>query len=69
MVVIAAAVFAALAGRYAGGSNARWIDHRTEWLVENVTPRTRWIVALIEVGSPPVVVAATPVVNAANARW
>ena len=57
MVVIAAALFAALAGRYAGGSNARWIDHRTEWLVENVTPRTRWIFVLIEVGSPPVVVA------------
>jgi membrane-associated phospholipid phosphatase len=55
-VVVATALFAGLAERYAGGSNARWIDHRTEWLVENVAPRTRWIVALIEVGSPPVVV-------------
>lgn len=56
-VLVVATVFAVLAGRYAGGSSARWFDARTESLVEDITPRTRWIVTLIEVGSPPVVIA------------
>jgi membrane-associated phospholipid phosphatase len=51
-------VFAVLAARYASGSSARWLDDRTESLVEQITPRTRGVVGLIEVGSPPVVVAA-----------
>ncbi len=56
VVLVAATVFAVLAGRYAGGSSARWFDDRTESLVEDITPHTRWVIALIEVGSPPVVV-------------
>jgi membrane-associated phospholipid phosphatase len=56
VVSVAAVVFAVLAARYAGGSNARWLDHRTEKLVDELTPRSRWIVAVIEVGSPLVVV-------------
>jgi hypothetical protein len=47
VVVVAAVVFAALAARYAGGSNARWLDHRTEKLVDELTPRSRWVVAVI----------------------
>jgi membrane-associated phospholipid phosphatase len=68
VVVFAAIVFAVLAERYAGGSSARWLDHRTESLVEDITPRTRWIVALIEVGSPLVVVAAA-VLTALACLW
>ncbi|TWF79026.1 undecaprenyl-diphosphatase [Pseudonocardia hierapolitana] len=56
VVVVAVVVFALLAARYAGGSSARWLDHRTEKLVDELTPRSRWIVLLIEVGSPLVVV-------------
>lgn len=68
VVVVAATVFAVLAERYAGGSSARWLDHRTESLVEDITPRTRWIVALIEVGSPLVVVV-TAVLTALACLW
>jgi undecaprenyl-diphosphatase len=56
VVAVAGLVFALLAARYAGGSSARWLDHRTEKLVDELTARSRWIVSLIEVGSPLVVV-------------
>jgi membrane-associated phospholipid phosphatase len=68
VVVVAAAVFAVLAARYAGGSSARWFDHRTESLIDDITPRTRAIVALIQVGSPQVVVA-TAVLTALTCLW
>jgi membrane-associated phospholipid phosphatase len=67
-VVVAVTAFAVLAGRYAGGSSARWLDHRTESVVEDITPRTRGIVALIQVGSPLVVVA-TAVLTALACLW
>lgn len=56
VVLVAVAGFAALAARYAGGSDARWLDDRAEMLVQDITPRSRIIVALIELGSPLVVV-------------
>lgn len=68
VVIVAAIVFAVLAERYAGGSSARWFDDRTESLVEDITPRTRAVAALIEVGSPPVVVA-TAALTALACLW
>lgn len=67
-VAVATTVFAVLALRYAGGSRARWFDHRTESLVEDITPRPRGVIALIEVGSPAVVIA-TAVVTALACLW
>jgi membrane-associated phospholipid phosphatase len=68
VVVVAAGVFAVLAVRYAGGSSARWFDDRSESVVEDFTPRTRGVVVLIEVGSPPVVVA-TAALTALACLW
>jgi undecaprenyl-diphosphatase len=67
-MVVAASVFAVLALRYAGGSNARWFDYRFESAVEDIRPRPRWVVALIELGSPPVVVVAA-VLTALACLW
>jgi membrane-associated phospholipid phosphatase len=68
VVVVAATVFTVLAERYAGGSSARWLDHRTESLVDDITPRPRALAVLIQVGSPVVVIVAA-VLTALACLW
>lgn len=56
VALVAFAGFAVLAARYAGGTDARWFDYYARDFVDDVTPRSRLIVALIELGNPMVVV-------------
>jgi membrane-associated phospholipid phosphatase len=53
-VLVAATVFALLAVRYAGGSSARWLDDRGQWLADDLIPRGGG--HLVVLGSPPAVV-------------
>lgn len=55
-LAVCAAVFAALALRYADGTRARWLDDRAESVVDSVTPHSRALSSLLLVGSPVVVV-------------
>ncbi|MGD9529438.1 phosphatase PAP2 family protein [Pseudonocardia sp.] len=62
VALAAGAVFLVLAARYAGGSDPRWFDDHARDVLTDVTPRSRALRMLLELGSPASVVTIAVVV-------